>query len=225
MGELYADDRQKPSSVMAILGDFCFLAGRPQRELALYKPSSCRQNFIIMVPQNEEWARMIEECYTDRARRVSRYAIAKEPDVFVEERLRRAAESLPEGVSLQRIDEGLYHWCKEHDWSRDFVSQYADYETFLKYGLGVVAVKDGSPVSGASSYSSYPGGIEIEVDTRQEYRRQGLAYACCAKLILECRKRGWYPSWDAQNRGSAELAKKLGYHESHEYTAYEIWGY
>lgn len=93
---------------------------------------------------------------------------------------------------------------------------------YQKYGLGVVALKDGEPVSGASSYTSYNGGIEIEIDTREDHRRRGLAFACGAKLILECLARGWYPSWDAQNKWSAALAEKLGYHFDGEYTAYEV---
>ena len=78
-------------------------------------------------------------------------------------------------------------------------------------------------VSGASSYSGYCGGIEIEVDTREDYRRRGLAFICGAKLILDCLEREWYPSWDAQNPWSAALAKKLGYRFSHTYAAYEIY--
>ncbi|MDD6328823.1 MAG: GNAT family N-acetyltransferase, partial [Lachnospiraceae bacterium] len=38
-------------------------------------------------------------------------------------------------------------------------------------------------------------------------------------------KENKYPSWDAQNKWSVGLAEKLGYHFSHEYTAYEINGY
>ena len=83
-------------------------------------------------------------------------------------------------------------------------------------------MKEGEPVSGASSYSSYAGGIEIEVDTREDCRRKGLAYICAAKLILECLERGWYPSWDAQNKESVALAEKLGYHFDYEYVAYEL---
>lgn len=81
---------------------------------------------------------------------------------------------------------------------------------------------DGLIVSGASSYSAYRGGIEIEIDTKEEYRRRGLALACGAKLILECLDRGLYPSWDAHNRCSAALAEKLGYRLDYAYDAYEI---
>lgn len=37
--------------------------------------------------------------------------------------------------------------------------------------------------------------------------------------------RNLYPSWDAQNKWSLDLAEKLRYHYSHTYDAYEIWGY
>jgi GNAT superfamily N-acetyltransferase len=80
-------------------------------------------------------------------------------------------------------------------------------------------------VAGASSYTRYQDGIEIEIDTREDYRRKGLAYVCGARLILECLERNLYPSWDAHNRWSVALAEKLGYHFDHEYTAFEIWGY
>ena len=86
----------------------------------------------------------------------------------------------------------------------------------------MVIVKEGVPVSGASSYSGYPGGIEIEIDTRADFRRKGLARICGAKLILECLERGLYPSWDAHNPGSAALAKKLGYRFDRAYAAYEM---
>ena len=115
--------------------------------------------------------------------------------------------------------------CRNSDWAKDLVSQYKDYDTYRGLGLGVVALKDGELVAGASSYSTYNAGIEIEIDTREDHRRKGLAYACGAKLVLECLKKGLYPSWDAQNKWSIALAEKLGYQFSHEYTAYEITEY
>ena len=81
---------------------------------------------------------------------------------------------------------------------------------------------DGQIVSGASSYSRYREGIEIEVDTIETERRKGLAAAACAALILRCLKEGLYPSWDAQNLTSVRLAEKLGYELDHEYMVYEV---
>jgi len=84
----------------------------------------------------------------------------------------------------------------------------------------VAVLWNGQLVAGASSYTIYPGGIEIEIDTKPEYRDQGLATVCGAALILECLRRGLYPSWDAHDLRSVALAEKLGYHRDHPYPVY-----
>lgn len=87
-----------------------------------------------------------------------------------------------------------------------------------------MALHGGKIVSGASSYTVYPGGIEIEVDTRPDYRRRGLARACAARLILDCLNRSLYPSWDAHSQASLALAQQLGYLLDRPYPVYEIDG-
>ena len=178
-----------------------------------------------MVPQNARWAELIEKSYGDKAKKVIRYAIRKEMDVFDAEKLRQVADSLQFGYVLKKIEEKEFNMCRENGWANDLVSQYKDYKAYKNLGLGIVVLKDGELVAGASSYSRYDKGIEIEIDTQEDHRRKGLAYACGAKLILECLEEGLYPSWDAQNKWSVALAEKLGYHFSHEYVAYEIMGY
>ena len=223
MGRIFINDTDNPSAAMAVLGDFCFMAGTPDKELISCMPEYCEKDFIIMVPQNDEWAAHIEECRKEDAKKVERYAIKKEGNIFDKEFLQTVVDGLSDEYQLKMIDEALFHRCRELSWCRDWVALYDDYAHYEKYGLGAIILKDGEIVSGASSYSSYNGGIEVEIDTRQDYRRKGLAYAAGAKLILECLKRGLYPSWDAQNKWSVALAEKLGYHYSHTYAAYEIY--
>lgn len=225
MGKIYANDLNTPTSAMAIIGDFTFFAGNPSIELVSYKPIWCTQNFMIMVPQNEHWKTLITQFYGEKAKIVSRYATKKEPHVFDKDKLETAVASLPGQYTLSLIDRRLYQMCKAEAWSNDLVSQFSSYEKYHKLGIGVVICQENIIVSGASSYSRYREGIEIEIDTKKEYRRKGLAYVCGAKLILECLNRDLYPSWDAQNKSSVALAEKLGYHYSHTYTAVEIWNY
>ncbi len=225
MGKLYTDDLDNSTATMAILGNFTFFAGKPNMELISYKPDWCQQDFMIMVPQNEDWQNAIINCYGSKAKVVSRYAIRKEPDIFDKEKLEEAISALPKEYKLCMIDEQLYQMCKAETWSADLVSQFPNYEMYRKLGLGAVICRNNVIVSGASSYTRYQEGIEIEIDTKEEYRRKGLAYVCGAKLILECLQRNLYPSWDAQNKFSVSLAEKLGYHYSHTYTAIEIRGY
>ncbi len=229
MGEVYAKEQICPESAAAILGDFCFFAGKPDQELVAYKPEGCGKDFMIMIPQNEEWAALIEAVYGEKAKKVIRYAIKKEPDIFLKEghgkRLEEIVEGLPFEYRIKSIDKEIFLWCKKQEWCKDWISTYKDYAEYEEKGLGMVILKDGCPVAGASSYSSYKGGIEIQIDTKPEYRRRGLASISGAALILACLEKGLYPSWDAQNKESVMLAKKLGYHYDHDYTAYEIWEY
>lgn len=220
MGSIYADTEENPRSAMALLGDFCFLGGEPSKELIKFQPE--RKNYIIMVPQSEEWAALIEQTYGVKAKQVTRYAIKKEPDVFDKEKLQDIIRSLPNEYTLSMIDEVIFNQCRANEWSKDLVSQYKDYDMYHRLGIGVAILKEGMLVAGASSYSRYLEGIEIEIDTKEEYRRRGLAYVCGAKLILECLDRKLYPSWDAQNKWSVALSEKLGYHFDHEYVAYEV---
>ena len=86
--------------------------------------------------------------------------------------------------------------CLTDPVTRDFVSSFESKEKYLEIGRGMVVMKSGRIVSGASSYTRYNEGIEIEVDTVAEERRNGLATSACAALILRCLDEGLSPSWD-----------------------------
>lgn len=163
---------------------------------------------------------MIEEAYGDGVRFFTRYATKKDTE-FDLGHLQKLVDDLPESFDMKLIDRNLYEACLVEEWSRDLVGNYIDVEQFLDLGLGCVILHKGQVVSGASSYASYSAGIEIEVDTREDYRGLGLTKACAAQLILACLDRGLYPSWDAHTLTSLKLAEKLGYQLDRPYQAYE----
>ena len=218
MGKIYVTDPNAPVSAMAYAGCFAFYAGVPDKELVLAKP----KGFVIMTPQNKEWEDCIE-AFFPAAKKVVRYAIKKDTQ-FDLSFLRDIVKKLPEGYELKEIDNETYDLCLTDPVTWDFVSSFESKEKYLKIGRGMVVMKSGRIVSGASSYTRYNEGIEIEVDTVAEERRKGLATIACAALILRCLDEGLYPSWDAQNMVSVHLAEKLGYEFDHEYTAYEVTG-
>jgi len=178
-----------------------------------------------MIAEDAAWHPIIEAVWGEHAHRFTRYAIKKEPDVFVRDRLQSFIDMLDGKYRLCMIDEPLYYRCLNEGWSNDFVVQFGSWERYRELGLGVVAMCGDEIVGGASSYTRYKNGIEIEIDTREDYRRQGIAAACAAKLILACLDRGLYPSWDAHTMISVALAEKLGYHMDHPYVTYAISGY
>lgn len=222
MGSIYGEDEEHPKSAMSVLGDFCCFAGEPNEELVKYK-SREDQKFIIMVPQDEEWEKLIEGVYGERCKRVTRYATKKEENVFDVEKLNEAVKALNPEYRLKMIDADIFYKCRENEWSQDLVSNNPNYASYEELGIGVVALKGEELAAGASAYSRYKQGIEIEVDTKESHRRKGLAYACAAKLILACLEHGLYPSWDAHNKMSIALAEKLGYHYAYDYVAYEVY--
>ena len=129
---------------------------------------------------------------------------------------------LIEEYELRKIDSDIYDLCVQDPVTADFVSAFGSKEKYLELGRGMVILKDGKIVSGASSYTRYKEGIEIEVDTVEPERRKGLASVVCSALILDCLDEGLYPSWDAHDMNSVQLARKFGYEFDHEYTAYEV---
>lgn len=216
MGKIYVTNTENPESAVAFIGCFGFFAGKPDRELVCNKPDG----FVIMVPQNEEWSALIEKCYPS-AKKVSRYAMKKDT-IFDVDMLRMEISKLPSEYELQQIDSVIYDQCLENPLTVDFVSAFKNKEQYLKIGKGMVITKYGRIVAGASSYTRYDKGIEIEVDTIESERRKHLATIACSALILKCLKEELYPSWDAQNMRSVCLAEKLGYEFDYEYIAYEV---
>jgi len=222
MGTAWVDNAVNPKSAQIVIADFCFFAGEINEELVRNKPREHKSDFIIMVPQNEEWAKLIARVYDENVTKVTRFAIKKEPEIFDTRKLEVFVQNLSEEYEIRCIDKEIFDSLKENEWAYDLCSQFKEFEEYQEKGIGVVILHNGEPVSGASSYTIYRDGIEIEIDTRKDYRRKGLALVCGAKLILMCMQRNLYPSWDAQNRGSVALAERLGYHFDKEYSAYEI---
>lgn len=217
MGHIYGDDPIYPKSIVAIIGDLVFLAGIPHQELLLF---ALQKNFMIFVPIEKKWNVLIESTFPHFCKRM-RYATKKD-NTFSTHHLEKMISQLPSSYSLYAIDQQLFDYCQNHQWCHDFVSQFGCYEDYERMGIGYMILKNNQPVCGASSYTCYLQGIEIQIDTHADYRQRGLASVCAAKLILECLKKGKYPSWDAQNVISLHLAEKLGYIFDYEYEVYEI---
>lgn len=217
MGDVYRNG----TAAMVNLGDFCLFGGEPDKELASFRVPGHEKDYMILVPGDEGWGRFIEEAYGARAKKITRYQMEfSGPEAFSS-----VTAPVPEGFVLAPMDEKLYEACLKDKWSEDLPGQFGSFAAYEKMGLGVLALLDGKPVAGASSYSAFPGGIEIEIDTKQEFRRRGLARACGAALIKAYLERGLWPSWDAHTEISKDLAESLGYRLVCGYTAYEVNGY
>ena len=222
MGCIWALE-EEPGAALCQNGDFLFLAGKadePECRRLLQCWQQEKGGFGILAPRDEACGRVIESVYGEKVRAGKRMAYHKTGDGFDVQALKKMAGTLPPQLQLLPFDRELYHQALQNEWSKDFVSQFRDAQDYLQRGLGFAALHNGGLVGGASSYICYSRGIEIQVETRADWQRKGIASACCAALMLECMKRGLYPSWDAANPASAALARKLGYREA---GLYPVW--
>ena len=92
-------------SAAAVLGDFCFLAGKPEERLIAWDYG---RQYLLLAPPDAAWRELIKKVLGDRAREHTRYAIKKEGDCFDPGRLRALVETLPAGITLSRIHGELY---------------------------------------------------------------------------------------------------------------------
>ena len=222
MGEACADHPKAPRSAVVIVAGFCYFAGEASEELVRHAYQLIPQ-YAIMVHPTDEWGRAIERILQGKAHPWIRYATDPAKTSFDQERLQDFLSRLPESYELRPIDREIYDRILTLPWVWDLCGNLpGGYSRFAEHGLGYVILHNGEIVSGASTYAYFHGGIEVEIDTRPDYQRRGLATICGAALILECLRRGLYPNWDAHNKESLVLAEKLGYVLERAYPVYLV---
>lgn len=221
MGRAFADVQARCAQI--VVGDLCCFAGDADapgaEELAGHVPADHPSPTLLMVPHDARWDARIEAACGARASRITRWRL--HADALRESTLRPLAVP-PAGYRLRRFDGALYREALKAEWSRDFAALYRDEEDYLARGIGVAALLGNELVAGASSYFSYDGGIEIQIQTREDHQRRGLARCCGAALCLLCLERGLEPDWDAANLESRRVALRLGYRDGGAYEAWEV---
>ena len=218
MGRAWADSPAHPRASIVTVGDFLYCGGQPgpsATHMLRVAVGSEKRRWLVYAPG--EWKRVLDRVIPSEPR--TRYAFdhAVQPE---EAHLRRLLAAAPEGAGFERITGERIAWCRGQEWSRDFVSMFTE-ERYERDGLGVLVTLDGEPVAGAGSYVAYPGGIEVQVQTREGFEGRGLATLAAAKLILTAHERGMIATWDAANAVSMHIAQKLGYHFVGAYLVHE----
>ncbi len=98
----------------------------------------------------------------------------------------------------------------QESWSADLINAMGGIEEFSRYGMGVFLYDGDELVCGASSFCRYTNAIEVEVDTKPDRRKSGLARWAGAALSLMAAAHDQYLCWDAAHPSSARIAIDLG---------------
>ena len=186
---------------------FVYLDGEPEPESAARVDSDFRVRPLVCL--TEKWEERIRARYPDAA--IYRRTVMKPACRFI---IPEKTE-LPEGCRLTGMDEAAF---EQHPFSHGM--NYACFTAFQAEGSGAVIYHGGEIVAAASSFLSLSGEVEMDISTKETYRRKNLATACAARMLWNCMERGITVHWDAQNDVSRHMAEKFGFETETEYSVY-----
>lgn len=223
MGRVWTDDLDAPSDCLILFSGFSYLLGIPPKgesALSLLRliRTECADTFIM--PGSEQWTVWLEQNLDCSYRILTRYAMKS--GTFDEEKLQKYASSLPQGYVLKKPDRYLLKKLAREDWSRPFAACYETEDQFLKQAIAYIVLHGRDPVSGCTSFCYAAGVHDIEIATKPDFRRKGLALCAASAFILDCLGRKLRPSWDASGLHSVALAEKLGFETEREYPVFQI---
>jgi len=207
-------------------GYFSFLAGDAHGEAARELTASIRMltrgEEIAVVSYGDGWETLLLETFPEAV--IRKRAMMQIPPQGLDcGRIEALLQAYEEGAHgdyvLRSIDRRLYDILRTEEWADGMVTNFDSYEEFAEHGFGYVMCDGEIPVSGCSVYSYYSAGVEIQVDTKEEYRGKGLAKTASAAMIQECLKRKLRPSWDAANPTSQTIAGHMGFVLGSQYCA------
>jgi RimJ/RimL family protein N-acetyltransferase len=117
---------------------------------------------------------------------------------------------IPDGFTMRMVDAELFTRIQDYQF---YSEMFGSSEYALQKGFGYCLMQGDEIICEAFAGISHNGVIEIGVNTREAYARQGFATITCAYVIHEAEKRGYRTYWNcaAQNVASTALARKLGY--------------
>ncbi len=102
------------------------------------------------------------------------------------------------------------------------LESWYSFEEFEHKSIAYCTVFDNRIVAVIVGTANYKNIIPIDIETEENHRRKGLAYAMAAKFIADCLKNNFIPQWDCveSNPSSYNMARKLGFEQINENTVY-----
>ena len=172
----------------------------------------------------EGWPELVIRVHGGKLIAMPRFAFTSEAlDI---EHLRELGSRVPDGYRPVQLDLALARrlGAEESRFAEDHMVNFDSPEDFIERGFGFCLLHGEQIASVATTFAVCSKGIEIQINTRKEHARKGLATAVAAHLAVHSLEQGLDPNWDAANDSSAGLAKKLGYTPQGTYPMYFYTG-
>lgn len=233
-GQVYVDDPQNPKAAFTWSEfRFSYLAGDPGNEDFLQSlaallvdellprlPGS-HDPTLVIYPDSPVWIDALEaRLAAYRPLRLFRSLHRFDPKAF--EQHTCELEALPPGYALLPIGTQVCERFPELAFAYELL--WGSIEKFLSHGFGFCVLADGELASACDSPFCAGGRAEIGVETKEAYRRKGLARLAATRFIGESLSRGLEPVWECwwENEASRLLATRLGFEWLEDYPVLSI---
>ena len=210
-GEVWVDRLKDPNVVILTLPKVkLYLLGGDANHPASRQFLRSQKGMAGFFPVSEDWTGLLTDVFGGRLWEMERYAyLSNQLDL---DHLESLADKIPAGFHPEPIDLLLAEQLKAErsEFTEDHLVNFESPQDFVDHGFGWCLLEADQIVSVATTFLVCSQGIEIQINTREEYQRMGLATVVAARLMLDSLARGLIPNWDAANQKSGRLAEKLG---------------
>ena len=143
-------------------------------------------------------------------------------------RVPQKPQNIPREYQIRKVDRTFWDLLSEGKYkNEDFLKvrlleSWNSFEEFMSKSIAYCTIFDNRIVAVMVGTASYKNVIPIDVETEENHRRKGLAYAMGTEFIADCINNHYILQWDCveSNPNSYQLAVKLGFEKMSENTVY-----
>jgi GNAT superfamily N-acetyltransferase len=221
-GQIYVDDVIEPKSALICSkhGKYLVVGDETNqefnsvvREFLLDKKNHIQ--FYDLYASSEEWIEVLSSSLNGQAAilRFTVYYHNNTKELLKDVNYR----PLEEGLELRQIDEVLFEKIA-NEFDHSYKHHWTNAQEFCLKSFGYCIVKGEEILSVASATYNGNGYAEIDIQTRDDYQRKGLAYNLSNKFIEHCVENELTILWicNSGNNASKELVNRLGLIKSKE---------
>lgn len=233
------------------VGSFAFLGSNETKEDLLNLKDFLENEFLTDLKKNgydcfefsvegENLRRQLLEIFKDRAIQTEREFSFRMNEVLKMKEVPKMNESpkmyhvlqishvIPKEYQLRKVDDTFWNMLIEGNFTNaDFLKtrlleSWDSFEEFQKKSKAYCVTIQNRIVAVMVGTASYNHVIAIDIETEEEHRRKGLAYAMAAEFITDSLENHLIPQWDCveSNPTSYHMAEKLGFERFCENTVY-----
>jgi RimJ/RimL family protein N-acetyltransferase len=216
-GRIYVDDVVEPTVALlcSACGKYLVIGDETNAEFNkavsdFLREKSNHIKFFDLYASSQEWIEVLSRALNGEAA-VLRFCVYYY-DNNKELLPTTASEILAEGFEIKQVDDVLFEKIAA-EFSPSFKNHFGSTQKFCSDNFGFCITKEDEVVSVAISTYTGNGYAEIDIETRRDFYRNGLAFELCRYFIEYCQQNALVALWvcDAGNNASKQLANKLGF--------------